>query len=140
MPRSVATPYSGVDAVIGSSFADTLSGDGASNTLTGGLGADTFVYSSGGGVDTATDFNGAAGDRIDLSGLDSVLTLGDVLALASGTTDTLIDFGAGNSLTLSGVAPGSLTAANFIFATNLPASAVTLTNTLVAIAENTSTL
>ncbi len=57
----------------------------------------------------------------------------------SGTTDTVIDFGAGNSLTLSGVAPGSLTAADFIFPVDLAPTAVMLTNTVAAIAESTST-
>ncbi len=146
-----------MNAVNGSSFADTLLGDGTSNTLaggagddtidgrgsndilTGGTGADTFVYSSGDGADTVTDFSQAEGDRIDLSGLGNLFSFGDVPALASGTTDTVIDFGAGNSLTLTGVAPTSLTAADFIYATNLAPTAVTLTNTVVSIAENTST-
>jgi len=69
--------------VIGSPFADTLSGDAGTNslsggdgadTLTGGVGADRFGYTSIGQsspttADLITDFGG--GDRIDLQAIDA---------------------------------------------------------------------
>jgi Ca2+-binding RTX toxin-like protein len=42
---------------------------GGNDTLTGGAGADTFVFTTHGGLDTVTDFNAASGDRLDLSNL-----------------------------------------------------------------------
>ena len=57
---------------------DLLTGDGAQDRLTGGAGADTFVYArmsdSEAGRNTRdiiTDFDGVAGDRIHLAGLDA---------------------------------------------------------------------
>jgi Ca2+-binding RTX toxin-like protein len=57
---------------------DLLTGDGAQDRLTGGAAADTFVYArvsdslAGRSTrDIITDFNGVAGDRINLSGLDA---------------------------------------------------------------------
>lgn len=57
---------------------DILSGGGAQDVLTGGGGADTFLYSLASDSlagrstrDTITDFNGAAGDRINLAALDA---------------------------------------------------------------------
>ncbi|MGL4965691.1 MAG: beta strand repeat-containing protein [Inquilinus sp.] len=75
-----------IESVNGSSFNDTLIGNTAANvlgglagrdTLTGGGGADRFVYSAvgdsavGANRDVITDFNHAQGDRIDLSAIDA---------------------------------------------------------------------
>jgi Ca2+-binding RTX toxin-like protein len=86
--------FSGIEQVLGSGFADTLTGDATANTLwgldgddvlagggggdalKGGAGNDRFVYTalsdsaiSGLGKDSITDF--ATGDRIDLSAIDA---------------------------------------------------------------------
>jgi Ca2+-binding RTX toxin-like protein len=149
--------YSSIEGLIGTAFADSLTGDGnendlqghgggdrldgqgANDSLTGGNGADTFVYANGYGADIVTDFSHGEADKIDLTGINNVLDLGDVLARASGTSNTVIDFDAGNILTLNGVAPGSLTASDFVFATDLPPTAVSLSNATASIAENSST-
>jgi Ca2+-binding RTX toxin-like protein len=65
---------SSVENVVGSKFADKLTGDGGSNvlsggpdkdTLTGGGGADTFYFANAKeGIDTITDYSG---DKIGLS-------------------------------------------------------------------------
>jgi Ca2+-binding RTX toxin-like protein len=66
--------YNSVENLIGSSFNDTLIGDAGSNaldggrgndTLTGAAGNDTFVFRSGFGHDTITDFT-AGQDAIEL--------------------------------------------------------------------------
>ena len=44
--------------LIGSAFADTLSGDSSANILHGGGGVDTYVFASGDGTDTITDDGG----------------------------------------------------------------------------------
>ena len=105
---------SNFQALIGSSAADTLEGGGsASSSLTGRLGADTFVYRSGEGNVTVSDFSHVQGDRIDLSAFGSFHSLSDVLAVTSQQgSDAVITLGSG-SLTLKGVIKGSLTGADF---------------------------
>ena len=77
----------------------------------------TFIYAPGDGADTITNF-GAGGTlgRIDLSWVSTVGSLANINAV---TTDTAggakIDFGSGNSITLTGVVESSLTADDFIF-------------------------
>jgi len=65
--------FSGIEGLIGSAFADTLSGDAANNTLDGGAGddaiagegsADTLV--GGAGIDTAWYDNSGAGVQVSL--------------------------------------------------------------------------
>jgi Ca2+-binding RTX toxin-like protein len=88
--------YSGVENVLGSAQADTLTGDAGANSLwgldgndvltggagadvlKGGIGADTFVYKSiadstvaVAGRDSINDFSHAEGDRIDLGQIDA---------------------------------------------------------------------
>jgi Ca2+-binding RTX toxin-like protein len=88
--------YSGIENVLGSAQADTLTGDTGANSLwgmngndvltggagadvlKGGTGADIFVYKSiadstpaAAGRDTIGDFSHAEGDRIDLSQIDA---------------------------------------------------------------------
>jgi len=126
--------YDSIEGLIGSNLNDTLQGDAADNTilggagddriegrggadsLSGGAGNDVFVYNeTGDGADIISGFQAGAGsdDIIELIG--SVYAVpGDVIALAvpSGS-DTFIDFGSGNTLTLLGVAPGDLHADDF---------------------------
>jgi hypothetical protein len=104
--------------VYGSAGADTLRGGAGQEILTGGAGADLFVIGKG-GVDQIADFTHGT-DRIDLShtGLTS---FADLLAHArQGASGAVIDLGGGDSLTLRGLGLGSLTAADFGFATPVP--------------------
>jgi Ca2+-binding RTX toxin-like protein len=86
-----------IENLIGSDNNDTLSGDDGNNRLTGGLGADTFLYDSASeGGDSIADFNstGAEGDMIDLMALAlngggqpiaNLITDGYIAALNGGT-------------------------------------------------------
>ncbi|MBR0772772.1 hypothetical protein JQ590_31335, partial [Bradyrhizobium diazoefficiens] len=132
------TIVSGVNAVRGSNSADTITGNSLANilegmsgndtldggagndTLTGGVGADKYIYAGSSGADTITDFNRGEGDVIDVSGVTGVFSFADIQskAVASGA-NTLITFSAGNTLTLTGVAVGSLQASDFIFAASI---------------------
>ena len=60
----------GFDSVLGGSGNDSLNGGGGRDTLSGGSGADRFVFdsylSAATNIDTITDFNAAAGDRLVL--------------------------------------------------------------------------
>lgn len=64
----------GNDYVAGGNGTDYILGGLGSDTLVGGLDADYFMFASGWGKDTVTDFNGAGGDRVVLnSGLSYTL-------------------------------------------------------------------
>ena len=75
--------FGGDDQIDGGSGADLLEGGNGRDTLTGGIGADRLIWSDVGetGTTTATadvitDFNFAAGDRIDLSAIDANIFAG----------------------------------------------------------------
>ncbi|MGG7564949.1 Hint domain-containing protein [Rhodovulum sp. DZ06] len=99
----------GADTLHGEAGADTLEGGAGDDTLLGGAGADTFVITSGGGADTASDFN-AAEDLLDTSGLDAALgrqlTAADITVTEDGVSgDQTLSFPGGESITLP---PGTL--------------------------------
>ncbi|MBR0717279.1 VCBS domain-containing protein [Bradyrhizobium liaoningense] len=111
----------GVNSVVGTNFNDTIRGGKLADTLTGNAGADTFAYVTGSGADIVTDFSQAQGDKIDLTGIagaNGVYSLADVLAHATPAgLDTVITFSATDSLTIRNIAPGALSASDFIFGT-----------------------
>ncbi len=115
--------YDAIANLRGSGFGDILKGDAGDNILTGLSGADTFIYS--GGHDTITDFSQTDGDQIDLtgSGISDWATL-QALFSQNGA-DTLITFGTGNTLTLTGVTATNLAAADFIFQATATLNVVT---------------
>jgi len=104
----------GKDFLVGSAGNDLLNGDNGSDTLTGGLGTDTltggngpdiFVFASGEGIDTITDFSFGS-DKIGLTG---GLTFGD---LSFSGNEILI--GSDVLAVLTGVNTNTLTASNFV--------------------------
>lgn len=91
----------GNDLIIGDAAADTLSGDIGSDTMTGAGGADTFQMSATGGTDVVTDFNRSEGDVVKIvSGTYTAYQFG---------SDTVVDLGGSNTLTLTNVNLASLT-------------------------------
>ena len=119
---SVNETFTNFENLTGSDNDDNLTGDDNANildgglgndTLTGGAGTDTFVEATGSGADTVTDFT-VADDVLDVSGHG--LSAAEALALAAddGSGNTLVDFGNGDTVTLTGVAAADLTAANFV--------------------------
>jgi hypothetical protein len=102
----------GNDTLVSGTGIDNMTGDGA--IITGPnvtTGADTFVFRPGNNADSVFDFRQTDHDRIDVSafGFDDI---GD-LNISVGS-DTVIDFGGGNSVTLVGFTD-PLTASDFIF-------------------------
>lgn len=88
----------GADTLAGGEGDDTLWGDGELFHDSAG-GADEFIYI--GGHDVIMDFRQDDGDEIDVSALAGAF--GDLLPLLSSDgTDTVIDFGANDTLTLAG--------------------------------------
>jgi hypothetical protein len=89
-----------------------VSGD---DTLTGAGGNDQFVFAQPIGNDTVYNFN-AASDTVDLIGFG----IGDYSALQAniandGNSNAVVTLASGETITLMGVDPGALSAANFVF-------------------------
>jgi serralysin len=95
----------GDDALYGRGGADSLWGGLGADRLEGGAGADRFLFREGdfdgtGGPDLIADFNGAGGDRIDLSGAGAFTFIGD--AAFSGTAGELRATASGAAWEVSG--------------------------------------
>lgn len=112
----------GDDTINGSNLAEILNGgadddliyaSGGNDDISTGSGNDTVV--AGTGFDTVSDFS-VAEDIIDLRPY-SIGSIGNLLAHLDTNLqgDAVIEFSPGDTLTLTGVDAGDLTAANFIF-------------------------
>jgi len=105
----------GNDFLSGDLGDDDLYGDFGDDTLAGGAGADRFFFFSAEGDDLVLDFNGAEGDMLmveeDVNGT-GVATFAQLQTriTSDGAGGSLIDLGAGNSVHVLGVAPGTFTA------------------------------
>jgi Ca2+-binding RTX toxin-like protein len=89
------------DLVRGGAGDDHTYADRGNDTVTGGSGADVFHFSAAGGADWITDFDGAAGDRVQLDP-GATYTLGQVGA------DAVITLSTGDTLALAGVASSAI--------------------------------
>lgn len=86
----------GQDLLRGGDGADTLLGDRGDDTLAGEAGADRFIVFADGGRDVITDFDAAAGDRLEVrDGLS--------WTLHQAGADAVADFGGGQQVLLAGV-------------------------------------
>lgn len=104
------------DILIGNAIGNKLDGGFGNDTLTGGAGADHFVFSDGYGSDIITDFSVAGGDIIDLSDLTGASGIAWVLGKATQSgANTLFNFTIGLTLTLVNVSLATISAASFIF-------------------------
>ena len=86
--------------------------------LTGGAGADVFVFSTGYGSDRIADFRPLeAGERIDLRGLAAVTDWADLVAnhMSQQAGGVLIAAGAGDALLLGNIVLGALGPGDFLF-------------------------
>src|SRR5262249_37150696 len=88
--------------VVGSDGTQILDGAGGNDVLTGGLGADLFVYSRGSGQDVITDFTpGVDQVRFD-STLPQFTSFNAVIAaMTQSGPDTVLSLGAGESIRFS---------------------------------------
>ena len=109
----------GNDALRGDGDDDMLSGGKGKDTLYGGAGGDVFVMEPGMNRDVIADFTALSASGPDADKIDvSALGIGDFDSLNmanNGAGGTVLDFGAGDEVTLVGVNPGSLGADDFIF-------------------------
>ncbi len=106
---------------------DRLEGGGGHDTLIGGSGSDTFVFGPHDGVDTITDFQAAAGgDVVLLSGISGVSSYADVLShLSQVGSNSVLNFGVGETLTFQHVSSSNLTSADFQFQAAAPPAQIT---------------
>jgi hypothetical protein len=86
------------------------------DNLTGKGGNDLFAFSQSTGDDTVYDFNPTS-DQLDLTGVDDVESFSDIQSDLSDDSDgdAVITLGAGETITIMGVAAASLSASNFVF-------------------------
>lgn len=102
----------GADTLFGDAGADTLNGGTGDDTLSGGAGRDTFVFSSGFGNDTISDFS-VGFDSINLAALE----VADFTTLLANTADVggnAVITLSGNTITLTGVTKSQLLQGDFI--------------------------
>jgi serralysin len=104
----------GNDTLYGASGDDNIDGGAGDDLIYAGAGADVIIFST--GADRAEIFS-TAEDRIDLSGVASITNIADLRAnhLSEVGGNAVIDDGAGNMLTLQGIAVSALSADDFIF-------------------------
>ena len=97
---------------------DRITGSGGNDIFNGGADDDTFIFGPGGGADTIVGFVAGANteDRIDLKAFAAIQDFTAVLALATQVgADTVLNFGAGNTVTLQNITRNNLDAGDFIF-------------------------
>ncbi|OYU61833.1 MAG: hypothetical protein CFE30_12920 [Bradyrhizobium sp. PARBB1] len=102
------------DILYGARGDDTLDGGGGTDLLSGGAGADRFVITDVEGTTTIADFNGDAGDRLDLSdfGIADFATLQTKIRSEGGQAELALD---GDTMViLSGLDPDVLQASHVI--------------------------
>lgn len=119
----------GNDLLYGDAGNDTLIGGLGNDTFQGGLGNDLFstgtgseviATSAGNGADTVSDFDGAAGDRVQVASNingGSIDTFAELQAASTNNADGNVEIalGGGNTLTLMGVNTGQLQSDWFTF-------------------------
>ena len=115
--------YTGTDSaetVEGGGGDDTITGLAGDDTLTGNEGADTFVFGSGHGSDTITDFT-VDTDKIDLTGLTGITQFSDLSISDDANGNAVIDLSSqgGGSITLTGVSTSDLDAGDFVLYQNV---------------------
>ncbi|WP_074920820.1 calcium-binding protein [Sedimentitalea nanhaiensis] len=102
--------FAGVDTVFGGNGNDTFHDGGGNDVYHGEAGADLFVFSSGHGSDTITDFTpGQDNIRLDIPDLE----LADLVIMAK-DQGTLIDTGEG-TVFLTGLDPTDIMVDSFLF-------------------------
>nr|WP_282449291.1 hypothetical protein [Roseibium sp. CAU 1639] len=113
-----------IENITGSGNGDVLRGDEGENTIEGGQGndiltgngsSDTFVFKDNDGHDRITDFDTAA-DLVELSGIAGFGSFTDVqAALTQDGSDTVLDFGDGQTIRFDDTFVNSLTSDDFSF-------------------------
>jgi Ca2+-binding RTX toxin-like protein len=102
---------SGADMLDGGEGADRLDGGYGTDTLAGGAGADRFVFATGYGEDTVTDFE--AGDVIDLTRLTGVIDFADLQVQMTEENGNVVIIVGADSLVIENVTKADLDEGDF---------------------------
>lgn len=111
----------GDNVLSGGRGADTLDGHAGHDIMTGGMGSDTFLFKTGSGHDTITDFETVSdkpigSDQIDLSAQTVITDFNDMVTNhVTNHHGNLIIHCGGDTLTLEHTKMGELDAQNFVF-------------------------
>lgn len=106
------------DNLFGGAGADELHGGRQKDALTGGRGSDVFVFRTGDGKDTVTDFDARDNDEeIDLSAVKSIRSFNDLSKnhMSQAGDDVVIDDNNGLEITLRDTSLSDLQRGDFIF-------------------------
>jgi Ca2+-binding RTX toxin-like protein len=115
---NVLTGNSGDNTLTGLGGKDVLDGGKGDDVLAGGALSDRFVFKTGYGNDTISDFDATtpAHDQLDLSGLKGIGTFAALQPhMAQHGTAVIIDFGHGDTITLEHVKLNTLDAGDVLF-------------------------
>jgi Ca2+-binding RTX toxin-like protein len=124
----------GNDTLNGGKGTDTLYGGRGGDVMTGGANNDRFVIEAMSGNDTITDFKN--GDRIVFDPSSGVTDFAGLTLTASGSKDTLITWGTGDSILVVGLKPNQLAVGDFTF--GAASAAITLTSSSHDVADTTA--
>jgi len=100
------------DVIAGDSFNNILNGSGGDDLLSGGLGQDIFVFESGTGNDTVSDFEDGL-DILNISDFAADFVI-DSTSVAQDGADTVITLSELDSIRLTDVDAASITQEDFI--------------------------
>jgi Ca2+-binding RTX toxin-like protein len=103
----------GNDVLKGDKDNDTLYGGTGNDTMTGGAGNDRYVIEANSGADTISGFTHV--DKIVFDGSSGVTSFAQLTLTAIGGTNTLVTWGNGNSITITGLKPKDMLASDFQF-------------------------
>lgn len=107
---------SAADTIAGNTAANVLTGGGGNDTLSGGSGNDRFVFASGFGSDTISDFTAGSGsdDTLDFTsyGYTTYAEIQSNVSIADVSGNAVLTIGS-DSVTLTGVASSSLDVDDF---------------------------
>jgi Ca2+-binding RTX toxin-like protein len=109
----------GNDSLQGGDGADRLNGGAGNDVMNGGAGNDVFLFGAGFGADTIQDFdaNPAGGqDLMDIAALGIRAATFAANVTIVGGANTLITIAGGGTISIQGVAPADITAADFLLA------------------------
>jgi Ca2+-binding RTX toxin-like protein len=104
----------GNDIIKGDKDNDTLYGGTGNDTLTGGNGNDRYVIEANSGADTISGFAHLV-DKIVFDDSSGVTSYAQLTLTKVGGTSTMVTWGNGNSVMISGLKPTDLSSADFQF-------------------------
>ena len=93
-----ATGNSLTNSLTGNDGNNTLNGKGGADNLTGGLGSDLFLFETGSGADTVTDFTAAQNDTININAYTSGVANNSLVSQSG--ANVVINLGGGNIITV----------------------------------------